>query len=152
MAEVDIAELVTYCGAYCGECLVRNGTIAKTAGKLVGMLQGYGYHERAPAKASAFPAAGHYAEAMEFLEWLKTESCAGCRCGGGPLWGGDDCFIRSCAVEKGLAGCWECDAEAGCEKIGIIDSAVPQMLENRKRIREIGVPAFAREQQAALKS
>src|SRR5512133_3333362 len=102
--------MVAYCGAYCGGCSVRNGRIRNTASELVGMLRGYGYHERAPAMARCVPAAGHYAEAMAFVEWLTTENCAGCRCGGGPLWGEADCFVRVCAEEKGLAGCWECDA------------------------------------------
>jgi hypothetical protein len=149
VVEILGADLVTYCGAYCGECLVRNGTIRKTATSLIGMLKGYGYHERAPAMAKRGVAgAARYSEAMEFLEYLTTEDCAGCKGGGLPLWCDDDCFVRACANEKQVAGCWECADEATCEKIAIIDSAVPQMRENRKRIRAVGVAAFAREQEA----
>ena len=149
MADTDRATMVTYCGAYCGGCSVRNGRIRYTASELVGMPRGYGYHERAPAMARCVPAAGHYAEAMAFLEWLTTEDCAAAA---GAARSGGSRLFRPSLRKKGLAVCWECDAEASCEKIGIIDSAVPQMRENRKRIGQVGMTAWAREQDATAPS
>jgi hypothetical protein len=39
------------------------------------------------------------------------DGCAGCRAGGGD----EGCTVRSCCVEHGYAGCWEC-AEMPCDR------------------------------------
>ena len=79
------------------------------------------------------------------LAWLTTQDCLGCLAGGG----NPACAIRICAKEKEFAGCWEC-AEATCEKLQGIDQSSPA-LENRQRIREVGLEAWLAEQAAKVR-
>ena len=40
-----------------------------------------------------------------------NDGCAGCRAGGGD----DGCPVRTCCIENGYAGCWEC-GKMPCER------------------------------------
>jgi len=123
------------------------GRIRNTAESLQGLLEAYDYADWAPMLAEFVPATKHYPEFEGVLAWLTTQDCEGCPAGGG----NPDCAIRICAKEKGLAGCWECDQEP-CEKLGEIDEGYPGVVENRQRIREIGLEAWLAEQKAEVEA
>jgi len=144
VGEIEGAELVAYCGLYCGACAIKNGQIRNAAKSLQGMLKAYGYPDWAPTLAEFVPATKHYPEFEGVLEWLTAQDCEGCPAGGG----NPACAIRICAREKGFAGCWEC-GEDPCEKLQAIDqdSRVP---ESRQRIREAGLEAWLAEQAAKV--
>ncbi len=148
MNKIERTELAAYCGLYCGACAVKNGQIRDTAKALQQMLEAYGYAQWAPMLAEFVPATKHYPEFEGVLAWLMAQDCEGCLAGGG----NPACAIRICAREKGFAGCWEC-AEVACEKLQEIDQAhcYPGALENRQRIREIGLAAWLAEQAAKVK-
>jgi hypothetical protein len=143
MLESQEKELATYCGLYCGACAMKNGQIRDTATRLKRLLEAYQYPEWAPQVAQLFPATKHYPEFDAVLDWLTTQDCPACREGGGP----PQCAIRICAREKALAGCWECPEDA-CDKLQGIDGSTPAALENRQRIREVGLEAWLEEQAA----
>ena len=145
MSELKGLELATYCGLYCDACAIKNGQIRDAAKALQGMLSAYEYAQWAPMMAQFFPATKHYPEFDGVLEWLMTQDCPGCLQGGG----NPECAIRICAKEKDLAGCWECSEEA-CEKTKEIDQGYPGVVENRKRIRQIGLEAWLAEQAARV--
>ena len=123
------------------------GRIRNTAESLQGLLEAYDYADWAPMLAEFVPATKHYPEFEGVLAWLTTQDCEGCPAGGR----NPDCAIRICAKEKGLAGCWECDQEP-CEKLGEIDEGYPGVVENRQRIREIGLEAWLAEQKAEVEA
>ena len=120
---------------------MKNGQTRDTASKLQRLLEAYKYAEWAPQVASFFPATAHYPEFEGVLEWLMTQDCLACRQGGGP----PHCAIRICAKEKGLTGCWECEATA-CEKLGELDKVSPPSSENRECIQVKGLEAWLQEQ------
>ena len=45
--------LVTCCGGYCGGCAIHNGQIRDTARALKGLVDGWGYADRAKSLASS---------------------------------------------------------------------------------------------------
>ena len=141
MNKTEGTELVAYCGLYCGACAIKNGQIRDAAKSLQQMLEAYGYAQWAPMLAEFVPAIKHYPEFEGVLGWLTTQDCQGCLAGGGD----PACAIRICAREKGFAGCWEC-AEVACEKLPGINP-----LENRQRIREVGLEVWLAEQAAKVK-
>ena len=147
-AEVtNAANLVTYCGGYCGSCWIRNGQIRGMAKALQETLRGWAFPDRARAMAGTTPAAGRYSEFEGVLEWVQAQACPGCRqVGSVTLWGDPNCFVRDCVREKGLTGCFECSEEKACEKIATLDHGDPTMPGNRQRMREVGLEAWAAEQ------
>ena len=147
MNQVNGRQLACYCGLYCGACAIKNGQISNTAGTLRAMLRAYGYKDWAPLMADFAPATKHYPEFEGVLEWLTAQDCPGCPGGGG----NPACAIRQCAREKGFAGCWECD-EVGCAKVGAIDGPMPEAVQNRQRIREVGLDAWLAEQAAKVEA
>lgn len=132
---------VTYCGLYCGACAMGNGEIRNTAADLETLLQMYSYGEWAPSLVEFVPAVQHWTGFEQVLEWLKTQSCIGCRAGGGD----PECAIRACAVERGFEGCWACPDD-GCEKLQRIDAFSPMVPKSRQVIREIGMEEWGRQQ------
>ena len=144
---VDSMSLVTYCGGYCGDCWIKNGKIREMAKTLQGTLKGWAVPERAKALACREPAASHYPEFEGILDWIQAQTCEGCRASGSIcLWGEATCFVRDCAREKQVQGCFECAEEKGCGKIAVLDRGDPTMPANRERMREIGMSAWEAEQ------
>jgi hypothetical protein len=126
----NVADNVSYCGLYCGACGMGNGEIRDTAGDLAALLQMYDYADWTPAVVEFVPAVKHYTEFEHVLEWLTTQSCAGCRAGGG----NPTCAIRICVRERGFTGCWDCPDD-GCEKLQFIDAFSPTVPKGRQLIR-----------------
>ena len=145
MGNLEGADLACYCGLYCGACAIKNGQIRDTATLLQDMLNTYQYSEWVPMVADFIPAEKGWGEFESVMGWLMSQDCPACLGGGG----NPDCAIRTCAKEKGLAGCWGCD-EDPCEKLGMIDEGYAAAVENRRRIREIGLDAWLAEQKAMV--
>ncbi len=138
--------LVTYCGGYCGDCWIKNGKIREMAEGFEKTLKGWAVPQRAQALVGTEPAAAHYAEFEGVLDWIQRQTCQGCRASGSVcLWGEATCFIRDCAREKRVAGCFECAEEKSCEKLAVLDRGDPTMAGNRARMRAIGMAAWEAE-------
>ncbi len=143
--------LVTYCGGFCGACWIGNGKIREMAENLEKTLKGWAVPQRAQTLAGAKPAAAHYSEFERVLDWVQAQTCQGCRAPGSIcLWGDSACFVRDCAREKGVRGCFECSEDATCEKISMLDHGDPTMPGNRARMRDIGMGAWEAEQEEKL--
>jgi len=69
-------------------------------------------------------------------------SCPGCRQNGGPPF----CSIRKCAREKKLDICVLCE-KYPCHRILGIAKGYPTLIADGKRMREIGVEAWVKEQE-----
>jgi len=113
---MDEDTLVTYCGLCCLDCHGYSQKIPDLARDLRKELRKEHY-EKFAATLSTMPFArafGDYQACYDVLGLMMKFRCKkGCRRGGGPPF----CQIRRCCQEKGLFGCWECDAQATCEKL-----------------------------------
>ncbi len=133
------ANLVAYCGLYCGGCAVRQGKFVAAAKELQGLCQMYGVAHWAPEVAQFVPAMAGYTQFEGVLDWFTTFTCTDCRAGGGD----PNCKMRACVKERGLAGCWEC-ADLPCDLRRAFNPEDP--VGACARIREIGPAAWAAEQ------
>ncbi len=87
--------------------------------------------------------------ARKFLSGLaKSESRCSCREGtcGSPF-----CAIRKCAREKGIDVCVAC-GEYPCNRIEGIAKGYPTLLADGKRMKEIGMDAWIKEQEERAKT
>jgi hypothetical protein len=139
------AELTARCGLWCGECVIRCGRLAdKAAGLLEEMARDeFGVLARGLAEARPLPFAAltGYRHCMEVLEAMRHLDCdRPCRQGGG----GQSCRIKSCSVEKGFAGCWECGEYANCPTLAELAPIHGGACRaNLEKIRKDGLDAFA---------
>jgi len=136
------ANLVAYCGLYCGACAIRQGKFVEAAKQLQELCQAYGVAGWAPEMVGYVPAMAGYGQFEGVLDWFTTFDCTDCRAGGG----NPDCKIRVCVKERGLDGCWAC-ADLPCDLRKAANPADP--VGACVRIREIGPEAWAAEQVAA---
>ena len=144
---VTNGDLSTYCGLYCGACGIKNGRVREAATSLKKLLDAYAYPEWAPMVADWFPETKYYPEFEGVLKWLETQDCPACRGGGG----NPDCAIRICAKERGYSGCWECtDFDAGCDKLQEIAAGYPELMDNLRRIAQVGLDPWVQEQAARV--
>jgi hypothetical protein len=119
--------LAAVCGLYCGECNI--------------YLAAHGETERQQNIAEKISeTTGREVKPEE----IKCEGCWG------PIethWS-PDCKLRNCAVEKGFRFCFQCE-EYPCGKLVMFkDKHYPYVLDNLNRIKQIGVEAWLKEQEA----
>lgn len=131
------------CGLDCTRCVaLANGEVRRLAARLSETLSGY---EKMAARMAGFvPALAHYAEFQGVLEFLMSGSCIGCRAGGSTA---PFCAARVCFREKGVDFCFQCD-EFPCERNHYPEALRKRWLSYGRRMQEVGVEAFYREQQA----
>jgi hypothetical protein len=93
----------------------------------------------------------HWGQAIpgfqEFWKFLGrlVEGESRCSCREGPC-GPPFCGIRKCAREKGVDVCVLCE-EYPCERILGIAKGYPTLLADGKRMREVGIEEWIREQE-----
>lgn len=128
---------VAYCGLFCGLCAQRS-RIPQQARQLRKSLHEEGYddwYQYVPhIKDSFLPF-------WQFLQRLAESDCT-CRTGGGP----PDCRIRECAKLKEIDDCTECK-EYPCKLIQDLAEHYPTLIQDGKRLREIGLEGWLREQE-----
>ena len=133
----DDLKRVTYCGLYCGLCL-NGGRIPRRATELRDLLQKVHIEQWGPDLPG-------YDGFRSFLDELAGfEPRASCRersCGI------EDCSIRTCTEERSVAACPLC-IDYPCERIGTIAKRYPSLLCDGERMREVGIDAWAEEQEA----
>jgi hypothetical protein len=106
----DGAELIAYCGLYCGDCAGYSGEIAAGAAQLIELLQRYKF-DRTASQLFA-DQLGDYEEWFEKLEFMAGLKCdAVCRDRDPP------CEIGVCCTSKGNFACHECRDFDTCEKL-----------------------------------
>lgn len=136
------ADLIAYCGLYCGECFSHKGTIADLARDLRKELRQYRFEKTAEtlSNLSFFAVFKHYPQCYEVLGAMVKFRCKKACKGGG---GRPDCKIRKCCQRKGLEGCWECDDLESCTKLDVL---VPNHgdahVKNLRKLKKKGVEEF----------
>ncbi len=136
------ANLIAYCGLYCGDCQSFKGIIPDLARDLRKELRAAKYKKFADALAEtgladAFQA---YDKAYDVLGTMVRFRCRrGCRNGGGA----PNCRIRICCQTKGYGGCWECDEFEDCGKLSFLQAVhADGHLKNLRILKKKGPEAF----------
>lgn len=140
----DDSRLTTYCGLYCKDCIPSHKELYTTAARLHTLLDQLQFEKYAQLKArqtywsAANHAFQHYPEFIEVLQAIGSLECTSlCRDGGG--WKGDRCQVRNCAMEKKLAGCWECPGYKTCEKLSPLLKFHPNLGYHLELIKAEGI-------------
>jgi len=138
---MDKLKLVTYCGLYCGLCAQRS-RIPREANRLKESMvkEGYEFWGKELPKFKDF---------WTFLTDLSNpeKSCPGCRQDGGPPF----CSIRKCARKSKIDVCIFCK-EYPCKRVLGIAKGYPTLIADGKRMKEIGVEAWVKEQEERSKT
>jgi hypothetical protein len=96
---------ISYCGLWCGSCVVGNGTLKELTTRYEHIVKGYG--------VAAWGAKDF--DGKEFLNGLvsirELRTCRGCLNGDGNL----ECKIRPCAMNRKIPGCNECNESNTCK-------------------------------------
>lgn len=137
------AALISYCGLYCGECIIRTGKIAELAEALAEQLQSCRFEKYANGlsqlEVSLKPLA-HYAEFSAVLDSLSELRCPEiCKNGGGS----SACKIRKCCQEKEMESCWQCEEMEQCEKLAWLQPINGDAnLKNLRILKNDGIQKF----------
>jgi hypothetical protein len=132
--------LIAYCGLYCCDCTNYKGEVADLARDLRKKLREAKFDRTAKALAPAFKEYADYDKCYATLGAMVRMRCSrGCRNGGG----NPGCKIRTCAVKKGLGGCWECEDFESCVKFTFLKTVHGDAcLKNLRRLAKNGKSAF----------
>ncbi len=135
-------DMIAYCGLFCGECLNYTGSVADLARDLRKELRNFRFDKTAETLAQVpfFKEFQNYTVCYETLGAMVKLRChRGCRQGGG----NSNCKIRSCAVKKNFAGCWECSEFENCRKLDFLKQAHGiAHIQNLKTIAKKGAEEF----------
>ncbi len=139
------AELVAYCGLYCGDCLVYTGVIADAAEAFAEVLERYQFERTAVhIFPEELPDYGRFRENLAFMSGLR---CSGrCRLAEGQAVP-TTCAVRNCCIDKGLFACYECAEFEICAKLRELhgDLHYDASLRNMRAMRELGPEAWLAE-------
>jgi hypothetical protein len=94
----NVREQIGFCGIWCGGCVVGNGTLRELTERYAALIRSFGLPEWGPQDVA-------WKELQSGLASIQSMPlCPGCLRGGGR----DDCEMKSCAENRGLAECSEC--------------------------------------------
>lgn len=133
---METLKLITYCGLYCGLC-AQHTRIPEQAKRLKESMKKEGYEYW----GNEIPGFKGF---WKFLSNL-AESKEDCNCRQGNC-GAPFCTIRKCAQDKHVEICVDCN-EYPCQRILGIAKGYPTLLADGKRMKEIGIETWVKEQE-----
>ncbi len=137
---MDDRRFTAYCGLYCKDCIPSDEALFKALGELKQRLDETGFDEYARLMAGSDPKFNDYPAFREVLGEIEKLKCAKfCRDGGCET----GCHIRTCAVEKGFDGCWECADFHGCNLLVPLKDVHPSLENNLEMVREHGIDGWS---------
>jgi hypothetical protein len=139
------AELVAYCGIYCGDCLGYTGVIADGAEAFVQVLDKYQFERTATHIFSEeLKEYGKFRENLAFM--------AGLRCSGRCRKAEDEvvptgCAVRNCCIDRGFYACYECHDFESCVTLRDLHGSLHlnACLRNMRAMREKGLEVWLAE-------
>jgi len=125
-----------YCGLYCPDCNRSKAELFEQIGSLQQSLSVLNFDKYARYKADLGSSEfGEYPTFLRVLNDIKELACITCR----DERNSSPCKIRKCAIDKGLAGCWECESVSGCELLAPMFKRHIGLAQNHHAIREYGI-------------
>jgi len=137
-------QLTTCCGLWCGDCVPYQRELFEAARSFRGLLEKYHFDEYVKTKLGKVEEYSHYEEFARLLDYMIREECT-VQCYDGPCSEvncSPACPLKSCAAEKGLEGCWDCDYTA-CSHILDMEPRHPDILYSLEMIRTHGIDGWA---------
>ena len=106
----NVKNQIGFCGIWCGSCVAGNGALRELTKKYEEIIEGYGLKEWAPKDFD-------FNEFMKGLASIRDMPlCQGCLKGDGR----QNCEMRTCASNKNITDCSECDQPMGCKNLEIL--------------------------------
>jgi hypothetical protein len=144
---------ISYCGLDCGSCYLKNGNIADHATALFLELHDIQFNKWGPPLANmnakelaSFRHAGQCMEVLKAWDCMRCEKF--CKEGGGSA----ECAVRDCCLNKGYAGCFECERAESCGTLGALKPVNGELnIENIRAIIARGAAAFVKESSQSRK-
>lgn len=100
----NVKDQIGSCGIWCGSCVAGNGVLRELTKRYEKIIKDYGLKGWAPGDFD-------FEEFSKGLASIKgMPLCPGCLKGGGR----DDCDMRTCAADRNLVDCSECQ-ESACK-------------------------------------
>lgn len=131
----EAKKLVGYCGAFCGTCMLRGRIYSDIAQEFLDMLKGSGHPEWLPEHGKLDFSFNDFMKGLEYFSKADKGPYCQVPCKEG---GGAPCKCRPCAQEKKVEVCYEC-RDYPCEHLAWLIEKYPEMREECKKFREIGV-------------
>lgn len=101
----NVRDQVSYCGIWCGSCVVGNGALRELTRRYKELITVYSLEEWGPDDFD-------YKELLKALESIENVPlCSGCLRGGGR----EGCEMRSCAQSRRISGCHICGELVECK-------------------------------------
>jgi hypothetical protein len=125
------------CGVYCGQCPSGNGRVKFAAEELKRLVDTCRY-DWVDQVIKSFS----FKEFRKGLEWFAETQCPTCLNGGGA-----SCKNRKCASEKKLESCLLCNDYLTCEHTAYQREWYPFVVDNYKRVKEIGFQKYLEEEE-----
>ncbi len=136
------AELVTYCGIYCGDCLGYTGVIAEAADEFLDVLDKYKFYMTAK---NVFPGKlGNYDRLIDMLMFMAELKChKTCR---ERTEDEASCVVRNCCKTRGLYACHECSEFEHCMTLTSVLGGLNlgACLLNLREMKDMGLEAWLR--------
>lgn len=106
----NVKNQIGYCGIWCGSCVVGNGVLRELTRRYGEIIERYGLKKWGPKEFD-------FKEFTKGLTSIQTMPlCQGCLKGDGR----PNCEMRSCALNKKINDCSECDQPEDCPNIEIL--------------------------------
>jgi hypothetical protein len=136
----EITGNIAPCGLHCGKCFAySNGEIHKNSIELKNALGNFDVYARRFETLLEEPAFKRYPDFKEFLAYLTTTQCKGCRKELCRLF--KDCRVRDCHKNKNVDFCYLC-SDFPCSSTGFDDHLYKRFVDINLKIREIGIENY----------
>ncbi|MFA5063963.1 MAG: DUF3795 domain-containing protein [Dehalococcoidia bacterium] len=144
----DDSRLTSYCGLYCKDCIPSRSGLYYHAARLEAILAELKFDKYAELKAgqtywsesnASFKDYHCFTGVLQAIQGLECKSI--CREGGG--WKGERCMVRNCAIEKDLAGCWDCKEYKTCLHLQPLRKFHPNLAYHLESIKTEGIDNWA---------
>jgi hypothetical protein len=101
----NVKDQIGFCGVWCGSCVVGNGVLRELTKRYEEVIRAYGLKDWGPKDFN-------FHEFMKGLASIQNMPlCQGCLKGDGR----PNCEIRSCALNKKINDCSECNQPEACK-------------------------------------
>lgn len=138
----DIKERLAPCGLHCGQCFAfHQGEIHKaslTLQKYLGNFEPYAKRF----SVLLHPVFQKYPDFKEFLDYLASSECKGCRKEECKFY--SNCRVRHCSAEKQIDFCCQCP-DFPCSNTGLDDNLYQRHVAINEKIQKTGAEAYYQE-------
>ena len=121
----NVENQIGFCGIWCGSCPAGNGSIIELTRRYEEAVKKNRMEKWAPKDFD-------FREFMKGLNSLqKISLCRGCLQGGG----NSTCTIRTCAKEKKVSSCSQCELLMNCKNFEILEKSHPTIKQELVKIK-----------------